>query len=136
MFASLGSLILTVLFLQVWRPRADPAFVTSVIPAVPAAVSLSAAAAPRRLSPWQGWIPWIVVSLVVIVWTQLKISAIGRQTITSPGLDRAIYITLYHKPYTAVWVFEPLATGTAILVAGLITALLFRVSRVNTSPVW
>ena len=124
-FASLGSLILTVLFLQVWHPVPDPAFAATT---VPAAMSVGAAAAPRRPSPWQGWIPWIVVAVVVIVWTQLKISAIGRQTIAWPGLDRAIYITLYHKPYTATWVFEPLATGTAILVAAVITALLFRLS--------
>ncbi len=127
-FASLGSLILTVLFLQVWRPAPDPAFATRIIPAVPAAMSVGAAAAPRRMSPWQGWIPWIVVSVVVILWTQLGLSAIGRQKIAWPGLDNAIYITLYHKAYPAVWVFEPLATGTAILVAGLLTSLLFRIS--------
>src|SRR6185312_9182884 len=29
---------------------------------------------------------------------------------------------LYHKAYAAIWTFQPLATGTAILVASLITA--------------
>ena len=127
-FASLGSLILTVLFLQVWRPAPDPAFAARTGPRAPVAASGGAAATPRPLSPWQGWIPWIIVSLVVIVWTQLKLSAIGRQVIPWPGLDRAVYITLYNKPYVASWTFEPLATGTAILLAAVITALLFRVS--------
>nr|WP_321984503.1 L-lactate permease [uncultured Lichenicoccus sp.] len=125
-FASLGSLIITVLFLRVWRPKPDPHFAAN-INLHPAAVSLSAAAAPR-LSPWQGWIPWIVVSVVVIAWTQLGLSAIGRRAISWPGLDKAVYITLYHKPYAAIWTFEPLATGTAILFAAIFTALLFRVS--------
>ena len=66
--------------------------------------------------------------MVVIFWTQLKISAIGRTLIHWPGLDRAVFITLYKKPYAAVWTFEPLATGTAILLAAVLTALLFRLS--------
>ena len=42
-----------------------------------------------------------------------------------PGLHNQIAITLYNdKPYAAVWVFQPLATGTAILVAAIITAAL------------
>ena len=27
--------------------------------------------------PWQGWLPWIIVSIVVIIWTSFKIFAIG-----------------------------------------------------------
>ncbi len=125
-FASLGSLIITVAFLRVWRPAPDPKFAAKT-DLHPVPISLSAAATPR-LSPWQGWIPWIVVSVVVIAWTQLGLSAIGRQKINWPGLDNAVYITLYHKPYAAVWSFEPLATGTAILFAAILTAALFRVS--------
>ena len=40
----------------------------------------------------------------------------------------AIFITTYNKPYAAVWNFQPLATGTAILFATLLTALILRVS--------
>ena len=55
----------------------------------------------------------------MIVWTSFKISTIGQQAIPWPGLDKAISITLYNdKPYAAVWAFQPLATGTAILVGG------------------
>jgi lactate permease len=35
-----------------------------------------------------------------------------------------VFITLYNKPYAANWVFQPLGTGTAILVATIITAAL------------
>ncbi len=39
-------------------------------------------------------------------------------------MDKAIAITLYDdKPYGAVWLFQPLATGTGILVAAILTAL-------------
>ena len=41
-----------------------------------------------------------------------------------PGLHNAISITLYDaKPYAAVWLFQPLGTGTAILLAAILTAL-------------
>ena len=75
---------------------------------------------------WQGWLPWIVVSVVVIAWTHLKVSAIGQQAIPWPGLHNQIAITLYdNKPYAAVWAFQPLATGTAVLVASAISWLAF-----------
>jgi lactate permease len=76
------------------------------------------------MSPWQGWIPWLIVSAVVIVWTRMKIAIIGQQIIHWPGLHNAVFITLYNKAYAANWVFQPLGTGTAILVATIITAAL------------
>ena len=49
--------------------------------------------------------------------------------ISWPGLHKAISITLYNdKPYAAVWTFQPLGTGTAILLAAIITAALVRLS--------
>jgi lactate permease len=120
--ASLGSLIVTLLFLQVWRPAPDPEF--AVLQTSPAAQG-AADSAP----PWQGWLPWVIVSVVVILWTSLKIFAIGQAAIHWPGLDNAISITLYdNKPYAAVWVFQPLATGTAILLAAIATAAVFQLS--------
>ena len=122
-FAALASLAVTLLFLQVWRPAADPEFAISRAPLEsPVAVS-------RPVPAWQGWMPWLIVTAIVIVWTYLKVAAIGQQAIHWPGLDKAVSITLYHdKPYAAVWNFQPLATGTAILLAALITALLVRLS--------
>ena len=56
-----------------------------------------------------------------------KVATVGQLAIHWPGLDKAVSITLYHdKPYAAVWTFQPLGTGTAILLAALITALLVR----------
>jgi lactate permease len=113
--SSLTALIVTLLFLRVWKPAADPSFAVSAKATGPARYT----AVPL----WQGWLPWILVSVVVIAWTHLKVAAIGQLAIPWPGLHNQIAITLYNdKPYAAVWAFQPLATGTAILVAAILTA--------------
>lgn len=129
--SSLGSLIITLLFLRVWRPAADPEFAISATRAQAAeratAVIGDAATPTRSVAPWQGWLPWLLVSAIVIVWSALRIANIGQMQIPWPGLHKAISITLYSdKPYAAVWVFQPLGTGTAILLAAILTALLVR----------
>ena len=119
--ASLGSLIVTLLFLQVWRPAPDPEF------RIAEAALAQEAASP--VAPWQGWLPWLIVSALVIVWTHFGWASIGQASIKWPGLHNAISITLYNdKPYGAVWAFQPLGTGTAILVAAIITAAIVRLS--------
>jgi lactate permease len=124
-FAALGSLAVTLLFLQVWHPAADPQFMISRAPLeTPAAVPR-----PVPVPAWQGWMPWLIVTAIVIVWTYMKIATVAQQAIHWPGLDKAVSITLYHdKPYAAVWNFQPLGTGTAILLAAIITALLVGLS--------
>ncbi len=120
--ASLGSLACTLLFLQVWKPKSDPAF---MIQKRVLAAERGAASVPS----WQGWLPWLIVSAIVIVWTHFKWSTIGQQAVAWPGLHNAISITLYHdKPYAAIWTFQPLATGTAILAACVVTAIVVRLS--------
>ena len=81
-----------------------------------------------RLSAWQGWMPWLIVSAVVIAWTRLKVSATFDTKIPWPHLHNAVFITLYKTPYSAIWDFQPLATGTAILVATIITGVAVRCS--------
>jgi lactate permease len=126
-FAALGSLIATLLFLQIWRPAPDPDFAIARPSgdAVGAAARSAANDAARAVPAWQGWLPWVVTSVTVIIWTSFKVAGVGQHGIPWPGLDKAVSITLYHdKPYAAVWAFQPLGTGTAILVAAVITALL------------
>ncbi len=120
--ASIGSLIVTLLFLQVWSPAADPEFLVKE-------ETLESEVPTSRVASWEGWAPWLIVSAVVIVWTHFGWAAIGQQNILWPGLHNTISITLYNnKPYAAVWAFQPLGTGTAILLAAIITALLDRLS--------
>lgn len=119
--SSLGSLICTVLFLQIWKPRPDPEF------AVEAKVFEEES--HSAVAPWQGWLPWLIVAGVVIAWTHLGWGVIGQQKIEWPGLHNAISLTLYNgKPYAAIWAFQPLGGGTAILVSTLLTALAVRLS--------
>ncbi len=134
--SSLTALIVTIGFLSFWSPAPDPEY--AIVRRSPATAHALGAdvvtsrssgstpgAAPGSIPTWQGWIPWVVVSVVVIAWTHFKVFAIGQQAVKWPGLNNAVSITLYnHKPYAAVWVFQPLATGTAILLSAVITAAL------------
>jgi lactate permease len=118
-FAALGSLVATLLFLQIWHPAPDTQFAIA-----PSPLDAPGTAA-RAIPAWQGWLPWLIVTATVIVWTIFKVARVGQLAIPWPGLDKAVSITLYHdKPYAAIWTFQPLGTGTAILAAAFITALL------------
>ncbi len=125
--SSLTALIATLGFLRVWSPAASPEF-TMRLPTLATrgvGADVVQARSTATVPGWQGWIPWVVVSVVVIAWTHFKIFAIGQQAIPWPGLHNQILITLYNdKPYAAVWTFQPLATGTAILLSAIITAAL------------
>ncbi|MFL5279529.1 MAG: L-lactate permease [Rhodopila sp.] len=113
--SSLTALIVTLLFLRVWQPAPDPEFAMNV--------TLEGTERAAGVPAWQGWLPWIVVSVIVIAWTHFKVFTIAAQTIPWPGLHNAIAITLYNdKPYAANYVFQPLATGTAILLSAIVTA--------------
>lgn len=119
--AALVSLAMTLLFLRVWRPAPDPQF------AIAQSASESKDTLARNVPAWQGWMPWLVITVVVILWTYFKVAPMFAHAIPWPGLDKAVSITLYNnKPYAAVWSFQPLSTGTAILVSALIVALLVR----------
>ncbi|CAM2144551.1 Glycolate permease GlcA [Pararobbsia alpina] len=127
--SSLVSLIVTIAFLKVWKPAADPRFALALNRSAPVTQDASPAGGGTvgsAVGGAQGWYPWIIVSVVVIVWTVAKIFMIGDVKVNWPGLNNAVFITLYKKPYAAVWDFQPLATGTAILVASIITALVVR----------
>jgi len=131
--SSLTALAATLGFLRVWAPAPDAEFTMRAVPVAARAVGADVVAGPvagagparipANVPSWQGWVPWIVVSVVVIAWTHFKIFAIGQQAISWPGLHNEVLITLYKdKPYAAVWTFQPLATGTAILLSAVITA--------------
>ena len=126
--SSLGSLIITLLFLRVWRPAVDPEFAIADS-GLRGAATVPGGSPARPVPAWQGWLPWLIVSAVVILWTTYKVATYGQQAINWPGLHKLISITLYNdKPYAAVWTFQPLGTGTAILLSAIITAIIVRLS--------
>ena len=121
--SSLLSLTATLLFVRVWHPTPDPAFMINT------AASRQTQAAPAAVPAWQGWVPWLILTAIIISWSFFSIAAKGQQGIAWPGLHNAISITLYHDiPYAAIWSFQPLATGTAVLLGCAIVSVLFRVT--------
>ncbi len=142
--ASLVSLICVIVFVQFWKPRdseefkasfatvgagsANPGSVSEEGVPVPEAEkepeSEAAARRPTTSEAILAWLPWLLVSAVVIAWTFLGISKIGAQSIHWPNLDNQVFLTLYNKPYAAVYSFQPLGTGTAILVSVILTTII------------
>ena len=148
--ASLISLICVIAFVQVYKPADSERYRAQFAPIN--ATTVNAPDIGERSVPIPGasvdegrpsateavlaWLPWVLVSVIVILWTikwpivkgGFQMAAVGTQLIKWPGLNNAVYLTLYHKPYAAVYTFQPLGTGTAILVAVILTALILRLS--------
>lgn len=141
--SALVSLICVIGFVQVWKPRDSEQYQAKFAgvkegtegataideEGVPVPVPVAAADPPAERKPSMGeailaWTPWLLVSAVVIVWTFLAVANVGLQKLNVLGLNKAVYLTLYHKPYAALYNFQPLGTGTAILVAVALTSLI------------
>lgn len=118
--SSLACLVSTLAFLKIWKPAYDPEF----------ALEISAELREHKssLPTWHGWVPWILLSAIVIAWTELKVNLIGQLPVQWPGLHNAIFVTIYNKPYAAVWNWQPLASGTAILLTSVLMAIWVRMS--------
>lgn len=149
--ASLVSLLCVIGFVQVWKPRdveqyrahfagtrkgteGSTAIGEEGVP-VPVPASSDAPAEGGKPSAGEAilaWTPWVMVSAVVIGWTFLNVATVGQQSIKWPGLHNQIFLTLYNKPYAALYNFQPLGTGTAILLAVALTSLVF--VGTGTSP--
>jgi lactate permease len=123
----------TVQFLvsNLWGPYATD--VLSALAAVVATVAcLRSWSPPTGTAPvsvgdtFSGWLPWALISVVMIAWSYFRLFPCGQVLIPVPGLHDQVVITLYQKPYAAIFTFQPLVGGTAVLVTVLLTALAFR----------
>ncbi|KAI7897404.1 lactate permease [Mucor mucedo] len=72
---------------------------------------------PNTRETLLAWSPWALIVLIVIIWTFAKVPHYGKTLVHWPDLHQKVYLTLYGKAYDAIWVFEPLGTGTAILIS-------------------
>ena len=137
--AALVSLVCLIVFVQFWRPRDVEQYAAQFAGGgsgsiasdsigerdVPAGgIGSSGEGKPTGGEALRAWLPWALVSAVVIAWIFLKVPTVGAKAIPWPGLDKQVYLTLYNKPYAAVYSFQPMGTGTAILVAVILTAIL------------
>jgi lactate permease len=146
--SALISLACIILFVQVWKPRdleEYRASFTSALPGVamgghdeviprnpideediPAQVEVNPVEQTSKPSAGEAvraWLPWVLVALVVILWTLAAVANVGASPIKWPGLHNLVFLTLYKKPYAAIYNFQPLGTGTAILVTVVLTAI-------------
>ncbi|MEV4934151.1 L-lactate permease [Sphingobium sp. LMA1-1-1.1] len=120
--SSLTSLALTLAFVKIWRPAPDPEFILTY------RQKTTENSGEASRSPWQGWVPWSILSVVVILWVHFEVNLFGQVQLSWPGLHDQVFITTYDRPYAAVWTFQPLATGTAIMAATSLFMLLCRLS--------
>jgi lactate permease len=120
--AAMFSTACVVGLLQIWKPTPPP-------------VVAGAASAENQPPPEAGltarqsfaaWMPWVLLAAVMVAWSYFHLFGIGQKNLLVPLLHNAVFITLYHKPYAAVFLLQPLAAGTAGHTAMLLTALLFR----------
>ncbi len=110
-------------FLRVWRSK------TRVTAGERFPGSTANASRPilERGVGFGGWLPWVLLSGVMVLWSYLKFFQKGQIAIAIPHLHNGVLITLYQKPYAALYTFQPLTAGTAALAATVLTALCFRV---------
>jgi L-lactate transport len=131
--SSLVSIVATVLLLRVWSPKTrEPAPSPTVAVASESKFNAPAPTPMTLREVLAGWLPWALLSVVIVLWSNFRLPAIGQLLVPIPSLHHGVLITLYHQPYSAIFAFQPLTSGTAVLVTTLLTALLFRVSPSTT----
>jgi L-lactate transport len=119
--ASGFSMVVLLGFLRVWKPLPESAS-EGLAPSRPFETG-------KRLSAAQAltaWMPWILLAGVVVLWSLLNVPAYGQLTIHVPRLHNRVLITLYQKSYAAIYTYQPLATGTAVLVSVILSTIFLR----------
>ena len=119
--ASLTSIVALTVFLRFWKPR-------EIVTSATGAADVKSAPNLSLGDSVGAWTPWILLALVMIVWSYFKVFNRFQISVPVPWLHNAVYISLYRKSYAAIYSFQPLAAGTAALTATLIAALVLRAS--------
>jgi len=138
--ASIVSMACLVGFLKLWQPIeiwASPALRTRD----ESAATMPPVSAPTRAAAreevFQSWIPWIILSVVVVIWGgqwfKNLVNPIFTWNYTVPGLHNMIVKTApvvsRDAPEPAVFAFTYLSyTGTGILIAAIIAGAVMRFS--------
>jgi lactate permease len=119
--ASLSSTIALTAFLRFWKP-------TNNVSGSVTRQNLESKSSLCFADSVTAWTPWVLLALIMIVWSYFKVFKRLEASIPVPGLHNAVYIALYHKTYSAIYDFQPLAAGTAALTATFATAVVLRAS--------
>lgn len=123
--ASSISIFATVGFLKVWSPTgAETGLSEAAAQVSPEQNALGRLTAKEAFA---AWLPWVMLSVVVILWSWFRLLPTAQAILPIPSLNKGVLITLYQKPYAAMYTFQPLGPGTAVLAATILTALCLRV---------
>ncbi|WP_263354874.1 L-lactate permease [Acidicapsa acidisoli] len=119
------SILVTVTFLKIRPPiELGPNSPARVLEPVPSETPFPPLTQGESIA---AWLPWVMLSVVVILWSWFKLLPLAQSILPVPSLHNAVLITLYQKPYAALYTFQPLGPGTAVLAATILTALCLRV---------
>jgi len=118
---AVGSLGALVVFMRFWKPRAEPVALPEVLEP-----------APSSTPAWRAWIPWVFLTVLVFLWGLPTIKG-ALNSVYAPGLEvpwlhkavqRVPPVVAQPELESAVFTFNALsATGTALLLAGLLAGL-------------
>jgi lactate permease len=135
--ASIVSIVALVILLGVWQPRSVWRFADERAVIEPAR---SGQPKPSRRETMTAWMPWAILSVFVFVWglPQFKawLNELSAPVMAVPYLHnlvlRAPPVVAQPKAEEAVFIFNWLsATGTALLLSGLLSGLLLGLSPVS-----
>ena len=123
-------------FLRVWKPR-DTAHAPSPTPVhstVPLLLHSTVPLSPApKINIRRAWMPWIVLAIFVFAWgtpaVKSRLNAISAPTVEVPALHLAVErtppVVALARPEAAIFTLNWLsATGTAILLAGVLAGVL------------
>lgn len=124
--ASLVSLVCVIAFVQFYKPRDSELYRAQFADigsarinassideegvSIPSTHLMEGNSKPSSSEAVLAWLPWVLVSLIVILWTikwpigkGFQMAAVGQSIIKWPGLHNAVFLTFYHKPYAAMY---------------------------------
>ncbi len=126
---AVGSMGALVLFMKFWKPKG----VAEFDGAPPKGTELPL---PSPAPAWRAWVPWVFLSVFVFAWGLPPVKSALNQTFAPefpvPALHLAVErvppVVNQPEPEKAVFTFNALsATGTALLLAGVLAGLALRV---------
>lgn len=112
------------LLLKVWRPKTILGYGGEPVPA--SGVGNDIAHGLTQSEIWQAWMPFIVLVVVVVLWTG-PWSPLPKVSLFTTSVAAVASIGT-GKPVTAVFNFAPFVAGSAILASWIIVAMILRLN--------
>ncbi len=130
--SAIVSILAIVVLLRFWKPRTTWRFEGEAISSIETP--------PTRREAFSAWLPWLIVSIMVFAWgipaVKNQLNSLSRFEFQVPGLHLNVVrdqpVVAAPEPEKAVFQFNWLsATGTALMLAGLISGSLLGLSPVQ-----